>query len=116
MAKMKTLEIDINPRGIDYNRLNRPLFRDQFKQRIGDEILKAAREKGEWVPVDLIALLGTEYQNDYWSALDSMRRKGYVTYSTEKGDFTAEPTQKLARYYRLVDFLNKKRIENIAEK
>jgi len=104
---MKTLEINIDPRSIEYNRLNRPLFGDHIKQRIGDELLKAAREKGEWTPVDFNAAFGREATRYFVSAIDSMRKKGYVTYSIEKDDFTVEPTQRLARYYRHVDYLNK---------
>ena len=115
---MKTLEIDyINPKSIDYNRLNRPLFGDQLKQRIGDEILKVAREKGEWIPVDLTNLLGGDAPNDYLSAVDSMTKKGYVaSYTIGKNTIVVEPTQKLARYYRHVDFLNKESRKQLTEK
>ena len=106
---MKTLEIDIDPRIIEYNRLNRFLFGDPIKQKIGDELLKAAREKGEWTPVDFNVALGKEATKHYMGAVDSMRKEGYVAYSIRKDDFTVEPTQKLVRYYRLVDYLNKKK-------
>ena len=104
---MEELEIDIDPRSIEYNRLSRPLFGDSLEQRLGDTLLKAAREKGEWTPVDLNIALGREATKHFMTAVDSMRKKGYVTCSTEKGDFTVEPTQRLARYYKFVDYLNK---------
>lgn len=105
---MGTLEIDIDPRSIEHNRLGRPLFGDLIKQTIGDILLRIAREKGKWTPVDFHAALGREATRYYMSAIDSMRKEGYVTYSVGKNDFTVEPTERLARYYRFVDYLNKK--------